>query len=121
MPDNSDWTVKRIAWLGPQQMTDGGLELRAVVAEDQRSGFHAGTRYGPKRGALPELGPEDAWVTPRYTAKEEAIIAARTDASTILRCCNEHVRTERLLDRFGSKKSASRDKPATGHLRLIDR
>ena len=121
MPDNGDWTIKRIAWLGPQQMTDNGLELHAIVGEDRRGGFHAGTRYGPKGGALPELGPEEFWTVQRYTAKDAAIFAAKTDANTTLRDCNEHAKTEKLLDRVGSRKSATPEKSAASHLRLIDR
>jgi hypothetical protein len=121
MPDDRERSLGRIAWLGPQQITDNGLELHPVVCEDQRGGFRAGTSYGPKGGALPELGPDYYYTMQRYSAKEEAIFAAKTDANTTLRCCNEHAKTERLLGRVGSRKSVSRDKPATGHLRLIDR
>jgi hypothetical protein len=120
MSDNYDWKVKSYSWVGPQMMTANGLELHAVVAEDQRGNFHAGTRYGPKGGGMPELGPQDFWCMETYKAKDEAIFAAKTDATGTMRDCNRHARTEALLER-GTIPSKETKKPSRSHLHLIDR
>jgi hypothetical protein len=120
MIEDSDWSIKHYAWVGPQQMTANGLELHAVVAVDQRGGFHAGTRYGPKGGALPELGPEEFWSMETYKAKDEAIFAAKTDANQTLQSCNQQARTQALLDK-ATASSRQAKKQLGRHLRLIDR
>ena len=118
--DDSDWKVVRYAWVGPQQVSTNGLELHAMVAEDQRGLFHAGTRYGPKGGAMPEFGPQDFWCMETYRRKDEAIFAAKTDATETLRDCNRHAQTDALLEK-ATTPSAGKVKPARSHLRLIDR
>ena len=121
MEKSLDWKIKRFAWIGPQIMTDNGLELHAVVGEDQRGEFHAGTRYGPRGGAFPELGPEEYWRMNTYKAKEEAIFTAKADATETLRSCNRHARTEALLDKGTTPSSNTKAKPSRNHCRLIDR
>lgn len=48
MTEGDEYPMKRTVWLGPQQMSDNGLGLRAIVTEDHGGGFWAGTRYGPR-------------------------------------------------------------------------
>jgi hypothetical protein len=109
-----------VRWVGPQQMTSNGLELHAVVAEDQKGNYRSGTRYGPQGGAMPELGPEDYWCMEVYKVKDEAIFAAKTDATHTWRQCNEHAATEALLVRATTQSPKSK-KPLRSRLRLIDR
>ena len=99
MRDESGWKPKRIAWLGPQKISDNGLELRAIVVEDNRGYFHAGTRYGPKGIAMPEFGPGEFWHTVTFKDRNKAIEAAKKDAQWTLNGCNAKARAERLLDK----------------------
>lgn len=120
MRKSYDWGIKSYAWVGPQQLTQNGLELRAVVAEDQRGNYHSGTRYGPRGIALPELGWEEYWKTDAYKTKDCAIFAAKIDATETLRGCNEHARTEALLN-AATTSNPEPKKRSRPHLRLIDR
>jgi hypothetical protein len=119
MKKHEEWEIKRYAWVGQQMMTANGLELHAVVAEDQHGRFHAGTRYGPKGGAMPELGPQDFWCMETHNAKDKAIFAAKTDATRTMRDCNRHAKTEALLEKATTPSKET--KPSRSHLRLIDR
>ena len=121
MPENGDWHVESYAWIGQQVMTFNGLELHAVVAEDQNGHFHAGTRYGPVGGAMPELGHEEFWCMQVYKDKDAAIFAAKTDVTTAVRQSDEHARTEALLDRAHAPKSNSKKPPAPARPRTMDR
>jgi hypothetical protein len=115
-----DWAPKAFAWVGPKQVSDNGLELRAVVAEDHRGQFHAGTRYGPGGCAMPELGHQDFWCTSHYREKGEAISAARADVDDTLRQCNDRARTEALLDKATTPVQRGTTLPPS-RARTIDR
>jgi hypothetical protein len=121
MPESGDWHVEQYAWVGPQVMTSDGLELHAVVAEDQNGKFHAGTRYGPSGGAMPELGHEEFWCMQVYKDRDAAIFAAFTDVTTAVRQADGRARTEALLERAASAKNNSKMPPAPERLRSIDR
>jgi hypothetical protein len=80
---------KQYAWVGPPLMSDNGLQLRSVVTEDHDGTYQAGTRYGPKGSTMPELGPEEYFLTKPFKSKDEAMFAARTDTAQTLRECNQ--------------------------------
>lgn len=108
MSESYAWGIKSYAWVGPQKITQNGLELHAVVAQDQRGNYHAGTRYGPRGSAMPELGWEDFWTMDVYRAKDEAMFAAARDAAQTLRECNDFARTQALLEAATAPKDAAK-------------
>lgn len=112
---------KQYAWVGPQLMSDNGLQLRSIVREDQDGTFHAGTRYGPIGSAMPELGHEEYFTTKKYKAKDEAMFAARADTNEVMRGCNE-VHKERQADKLMEKATTPRtkEKPQSReHIKLV--
>jgi len=114
---------KQYAWVGPQLMSDNGLQLRSIVTEDHDGTFHAGSRYGPIGGALPELGPEEYFTAKDYKVKEEAIFAARADTNEILRGCKDvhkERKAEKLLNR-ATTPSMKAKKLSRPNIRLIER
>jgi len=77
-------------------MSNNGLELHAVVAEDQHERFHAGTRYGMGGSAMPELGPQEFWCMESHKERQGAIAAARADTAQTLQGCNRQAAEARL-------------------------
>jgi len=109
--------LRQYAWVGPQLVSNNGLPLRSVVRGDQDGTFHAGTRYGPLRGS----SSEEYFITKGFTSKEEAIFAAKTETSEILRGCNgvrKKRQAEMLMERATSPVNAPA-KPSRGHVRLV--
>lgn len=114
---------KQYAWVGQQLMSDNGLQLRSIVTEDQDGTFHAGTRYGPIGGAMPELGPEEYFITQPFKSRDQAVFAARGDTNEVLRGCNEvhkEHKAEALL-KMATTPSTGTKKPSRPNIRLIDR
>jgi hypothetical protein len=87
---------KTYIWVGPRVMSNNGLELHAVVAEDQHGRFQAGTRYGPCGSAMPELGPQEFWCMESHKDRKEAIAAAKADTAQTLQGCNRYAAEARL-------------------------
>jgi hypothetical protein len=121
MPKKCGFELKGYAWVGPQVMTSNGLELHAVVAEDQRGRFHAGTRYGPGGCAMPELGPEELWRMEAHQNKDAAILAAKADVTAALRQSNGCARTEALLEKATTPKSNLQKPRSPARVRSMDR
>ena len=109
---------KQYAWVGPQLMSDNGLQLRSVVTEDQDGTFHAGTRYGPIGCALPELGHEELFTTKDYKAKDEAIFAAKADTNEAMRGCNEVHKADQLIERATTRGTKDKARPRE-HIKLV--
>jgi hypothetical protein len=112
---------KQYAWIGPQLMSDNGLQLRSIVMEDHDGTYYAGTRYGPIGSSLPELGPEEYFTTKDYRNKDEAIFAARKDTNEVLRGCNEvhkEHKAEKLIEKATTPtiKQTARQRE---HLKLV--
>ncbi len=106
-----------IEWLGPSKMSDNGLQVRGVVAKFPDGLFHAGTLYGPKGVVMPMSHLEDSlFVTTPFKEKEAAIEAAKIDAANTLKGCNEHAKTEKLLEQATTPRwTVKREKsPARG-------
>jgi hypothetical protein len=121
MDKSNDWDgrIKSYPYVGRHEMTENGLQLRSVVAEDFQDRFHAGTRYGPIGAALPELGSEDFYITTAFKTKGEAIFAARQDTTETLRRINGHAKAEAILKAASIPNKVT--KAPRPHLRLIDR
>lgn len=114
---------KQYVWVGPQIMSDNGLELRSIVTEERGGTFHAGTRYGPIGGTLPEHGPEEYFVTRDFRNKEEAMFAAKRDTNEVLRRCND-VHKERKAEeliRKATTPSKETKRLTRPNIRLIER
>jgi hypothetical protein len=112
-----DWKSMRFTWVGEQQMSDNGLELRSVVAQDKHGNFRAGTRYGPKGCAMPELGHQEFWLTDGFKDSRQAIAAAKTDTAQTVDGCNEKHRSDLLMAKAGSRepsKAPEKSRQSTG-------
>jgi hypothetical protein len=112
---------KQYAWVGPQLMSDNGLQLRSVVTEDHDGTFHAGTRYGPVGVKLPEMGHEEYFLTKVFKNKDEAIFAAWGDTGDTMRGCNEvyqERKAEKLMQRATTPRSSEK-KPTNERLKLV--
>lgn len=122
MSDNvDDPRFKQYAWVGPQLMSDNGLQLRSIVMEDNDGTFHAGTRYGPIGSAMPELGSEEYFITKEFKVRDEAIFAAKADTNDILRGCNEFHKghkAKQLMER-ATTPNAKEDRPSREQLKLV--
>ena len=121
MPESAGFDLKQEVWLGPQVMTSNGLELHAVVVEDTKGRFHAGTRYGPEGSTAPEFGHEDFFSMPVYKDKDAAILAAKADVAESARQCGGHTKTEALLDSVAAPKRDAEKPAARPRQRTIDR
>jgi hypothetical protein len=112
---------KHYAWIGPQLMSDNGLQLSSIVTEEHDGTYHAGTRCGPIGLAMPEFGHEELFITKDYRNKDEAIFAARKDTSEVLRGCNEvhkEHKAEKLIEKATTPAAKETARPR-GHMKLV--
>ena len=102
-------------------MSDNGLELRSIVLEERDGTFLAGTRSGPIGSTMPELGPEEEFVTENFKSKDEAMFAARRDTNEVLRGCNEFHKKHaaaQLMEKVTTPKTKETSRPKE-HIKLV--